>query len=321
MHGKIVLFSQNIPWEILNSHIFIPNKFHVKKKYIIQPCTSNLPTVLKLWACVKVTCRYYPAATARRESYHLLRLSSSHSSSGSTIWIILRSLSSAYKTWGAHVFNIGCSDIVLEILTITGRLRYNSKKFVFYLSLDASLITSFAATYNRKSDGDIWSSHVIHFYIHSTADTHFDSCDEVDAASSLILHSADQLPLAVWQRPWHHNHTVSLFSSSLYFSPFRLDHRWLFCYLLSCWSHLSSSHLTECGFHLSNMVLISLSWVVLSEPARCWLDWVVQMHAVGRTVYLENLNSHCLNNFPVKCTASFNYWSLKWGSIKMNDLH
>lgn len=122
--------------------------------------------------------------------------------------------------------------------------------------------------------------------------------------------------------PWQSDnvHDITLYHY-LYFSPFRLDHRWLFCYPLPCWSHLSSSHLTECGFHLSNMVSISLSRAVLSEPARCRLDWVVQMHAVGRTVYLENLNSHCLNNFPVKCTASFNYWSLKWGSIKMNDLH
>lgn len=39
------------------------------------------------------------------------------------------------------------------------------------------------------------------------------------------------------------------------------------------------------------------------------------------TVYLENWHSHCLNNLPDPCTASFNCWSLKWDSIKMNDLH
>lgn len=86
--------------------------------------------------------------------------------------------------------------------------------------------------------------------------------------------------------------------------------------------------LTKCGFHLSDVVLIcSLSPTAFSsycdcQPAFCEVRRVIQMPlACSGIVYLENWHSHCLNNLPVKCTASFNCWSLKWGSIKMNDLH
>lgn len=41
----------------------------------------------------------------------------------------------------------------------------------------------------------------------------------------------------------------------------------------------------------------------------------------GDCLFGELGHSHCLHNRPVLCTASFNCWSLKWDSIKMNDLH
>lgn len=139
------------------------------------------------------------------------------------------------------------------------------------------------------------------------------TCTELDPSDCRAASSCG------WTNKWHQSLIGTLHTSFLSFRLFKADYWWLSSEHSGDTCRLSC-HLTKCGFHLWNMVLISpLRWTAFSSFLRSELrSWSCNTHQPAIGLFIWKAGTRSVST--VKRASRFNCWSFKWGFIKMNDL-